>query len=296
MKIFTIGYSDRTQQELLALLQRYSINCLLDVRSVPTDMLFPAFNSDALKGYLKEHGVVYMPFGKEFGERRADCLDKKGRLDYSRFIQTADFQHGAARLKDGLSKGFHIALMGAAGDPLRCHRCTLVARYLHSQGMEIRHILPDGTLLSHADTEGKQAETAKATTGTPRATHNALGKWGEDIAADYLEGQGFVVLERNWHYRHREIDIIALQPDTQILSFVEVKTRRDDRFGDPELAVSPKKMWFLATAANHYIRSRGINNDVQFDIVAITGTPKTGYKIRYIPDAIPPSARTTLRF
>lgn len=127
------------------------------------------------------------------------------------------------------------------------------------------------------------------------AAHNDLGKWGEDIAVEYLKSQGHVIIERNWYYRHREIDIITLDHKTQTMCFVEVKTRANDRFGDPEFAVTRKKMWFLVIAANNYIRSHAIDYHCQFDIIAITGTPQTGYKLNHIPDAIPPSVRTVYR-
>ena len=55
------------------------------------------------------------------------------------------------------------------------------------------------------------------------ASHNELGKWGEDIAADYLQRQGYTIIERNWKSGHRDLDIIAL--DGQTLVIAEVKTR-----------------------------------------------------------------------
>ena len=42
------------------------------------------------------------------------------------------------------------------------------------------------------------------------AEHNDLGKWGEDLAVDYLQRKGYVILERDWRSGHRDLDIIAL--------------------------------------------------------------------------------------
>lgn len=46
------------------------------------------------------------------------------------------------------------------------------------------------------------------------ARHNEFGKWGEDLAADYLAKQGLEILARNWHHEHKEVDIIAQKDDT----------------------------------------------------------------------------------
>ena len=60
------------------------------------------------------------------------------------------------------------------------------------------------------------------------AEHNDLGKWGEQVAVDYLQRKGYEILERDWKSGHRDLDIIALDGDTIV--FVEVKTRRSGSF------------------------------------------------------------------
>lgn len=117
------------------------------------------------------------------------------------------------------------------------------------------------------------------------AAHNELGRWGEDLAADYLTSQGFVIVERNWRWLHKEIDIIAINTQTRTMSFVEVKTRKNSDFLKPELAVNKKKMLDLCAAANAYVKMRRVNCPLQFDIIAITGTPDTTHTINYIPEA-----------
>ena len=67
------------------------------------------------------------------------------------------------------------------------------------------------------------------------AVHNELGTWGEEVAAQYLTKKGYTIVERDWKSGHRDIDIIALKDD--IVVFVEVKTRRNNYFGEPEDAV-----------------------------------------------------------
>ena len=88
------------------------------------------------------------------------------------------------------------------------------------------------------------------------ASHNELGKWGEDVAAAYLERQGYTIIERDWKSGHRDLDIIALDGDTVV--FVEVKTRSNRMFTDPEMAVDYQKIRHLQQAANHVV---GTMND-----------------------------------
>ena len=72
------------------------------------------------------------------------------------------------------------------------------------------------------------------------AEHNDLGKWGEDVALAYLLDQGYRLLDRNWHQGHRDLDLIMQQDDTLVI--VEVRTRRNNLFMDPEQTVDALKM------------------------------------------------------
>ena len=67
------------------------------------------------------------------------------------------------------------------------------------------------------------------------AAHNELGRWGEDLATEYLQQHGYRIIERDWKSGRRDIDIIAT--DGNQVVFVEVKTRRNRLYGDPEEAV-----------------------------------------------------------
>ena len=67
------------------------------------------------------------------------------------------------------------------------------------------------------------------------ALHNDLGKWGEDMAAAFLREEGLVIIDRDWHSGHRDIDIVAI--DGLTLVFVEVKTRRNRLYAEPEESI-----------------------------------------------------------
>lgn len=99
--------------------------------------------------------------------------------------------------------------------------------------------------------------------------HIQLGIWGEDLAAAYLRDKGYIILERDWHSVHRDIDIIA--QDGETIVFVEVKTRRNRDFGDPLQAIDSEKRHHLRLAMNHYIKYRKIDNPFRFDVITVVG-------------------------
>ena len=115
------------------------------------------------------------------------------------------------------------------------------------------------------------------------AAHNELGKWGEDLAVAFLQGQGYTIIERDWKSGRRDIDIIA-KDETDTIVFVEVKTRRNRLFGEPEEAIDYRKMQSLQQAINHYIKFRHLNGNVRFDIISIVGTIGTEPEINHIKD------------
>ncbi len=87
--------------------------------------------------------------------------------------------------------------------------------------------------------------------------HNDIGKYGEDIASDYLKKNGFSVIERNIHFSHNEIDIIA--KNKEFIIFVEVKTRSVGSdlyspFGTPGASVNSAKQKRTIAAAKDYLR------------------------------------------
>ena len=99
--------------------------------------------------------------------------------------------------------------------------------------------------------------------------HLQMGVWGEELAVAYLRENGYVILERDWHSSHRDIDIIAQQGEWIV--FVEVKTRRNRDFADPLQAINFQKRKNLRLAINHYIHYRRFDNPWRFDIITVVG-------------------------
>ncbi|WP_093883911.1 YraN family protein [Syntrophus gentianae] len=109
------------------------------------------------------------------------------------------------------------------------------------------------------------------------------GKIGEEMAAAYLEAAGYRILERNYRCPFGEIDIIAQEGDT--LVFVEVKSRRSENYGLPQLAVGPEKQRRISKISLFYLQSHRLEpSDVRFDVVAILLRPKNP-SIELIKDA-----------
>ena len=114
------------------------------------------------------------------------------------------------------------------------------------------------------------------------AQHNELGKLGEKLAVEFLQKEGYEILETNWTFQKAEIDIIAQKENT--LAVVEVKTRSSLEFGLPQDFVKPKKIQLLVKAVNEYVVSKDLDVDVRFDIIAIHKEDKS-FVIEHLTDA-----------
>ncbi|HEX5171592.1 MAG TPA: YraN family protein [Cyclobacteriaceae bacterium] len=109
-----------------------------------------------------------------------------------------------------------------------------------------------------------------------------LGKEGERLAANFLMQKGFEVIYRNYRFRRAEIDLIVKQNDWLI--FVEVKTRSSSSFGEPEEAVTVKKIRMIYDAAEEYIYAIDWKGHIRFDIISVKlGNPP---EIIHFEDAI----------
>lgn len=96
-----------------------------------------------------------------------------------------------------------------------------------------------------------------------------VGRWGEQAAAEYLEKQGYILLERNFRTAHGEVDIIARQ--NNVLVFVEVKARSSNRYGAPEYSVTPKKRMHILSTAQEYILAHPEFSTWRMDVIAVEG-------------------------
>lgn len=153
-RLFTIGYSNRSIEDLIALLKQYKITALCDVRSAPYSSRNPQFNRELLKQSLKSHNIEYVFLGEELGARPKDlsCY-VEGKAIYEKIAAMTLFKKGLERVKLGIKKGFTLALMCAEKDPMTCHRTILICRNLRGQGFDIQHIIDHKTTETQADLE-----------------------------------------------------------------------------------------------------------------------------------------------
>lgn len=95
-----------------------------------------------------------------------------------------------------------------------------------------------------------------------------VGALGESLAVTALKENGYKILELNHRSKLGEIDIIAKEEG--VLAFVEVKARRTDSFGNPKLAVTPRKQRKISMVALEYLKNTGqMDNNARFDVVAV---------------------------
>lgn len=156
--VFTIGHSNLEFAKFVALLKQHDVQAVADVRSSPYSQFNPQFNREPLQRALREQGISYVFLGEELGARRSEpeCY-VNGRADDALIAGTPAFIRGVDRITQGAAK-MRVAMMCAEKDPLDCHRCILVAPRLRDRGIEVRHILSDGTLESHEQAETRLAQ------------------------------------------------------------------------------------------------------------------------------------------
>jgi putative endonuclease len=117
-------------------------------------------------------------------------------------------------------------------------------------------------------------------------TRLALGKRGEDLAAETLLQKGYELIERNYRCAYGEIDLVTRQKDVWV--FVEVRTRRGKKFGSPEESVTPKKKKHLVDTVQTYLQEHQLTDAAcRIDFVAVEfSTRGELLRVEIIEDAV----------
>lgn len=111
------------------------------------------------------------------------------------------------------------------------------------------------------------------------------GRAGEDLACQYLQERGMILVERNYRCRCGELDLVMREGNQ--LVFVEVRYRRNIRYGVPAETITRSKQMRLTKAAARYLQHRRCRSSCRFDVIAITSS-KGGNTIHWIRDAFHP--------
>ena len=114
------------------------------------------------------------------------------------------------------------------------------------------------------------------------AIHNILGEKGEEIATLYLQNNGYKILSRNWRFKRTELDIIAEKDNLTVI--VEVKTRSTLFVENLSEIVNRKKQKAIINAADSYVDSRELKNEVRFDIIFIV-LKGDNYDLQHVKEA-----------
>lgn len=163
--IYTVGHSNHSLENFVALLKLHNVTAIGDVRSQPVSTYTPHFSREPLAAALAQHRIAYVFLGNYLGGRSSNkACYRHGRLQYSLVMQEQSFATGIERLKTGMQQ-FRIALMCSEKDPLGCHRALLVGRHLFQQGIRLEHISATGETESHAALEMRLLDICKIPEG-----------------------------------------------------------------------------------------------------------------------------------
>ena len=158
--LYTIGHSNHTIEDFVRLLKLHQIEAIADVRSAPYSRYCPQFNKDNLTANLKAADIEYIFLGGELGGKPKDksCYEN-GRVNLKLIAERKEFKQGL-ELLSAESLKHRIAIMCAEKDPLRCHRTFLICRHIRDN-FHIRHIMADGTIEEHTETEHRLLKMLK---------------------------------------------------------------------------------------------------------------------------------------
>ena len=113
---------------------------------------------------------------------------------------------------------------------------------------------------------------------------HSIGKDGEEIATKFLENKGYKILNRNFLTRHGKIDIIAKDKEEYV--FIEVKTRKSNKYGEPIDAINNNKIKHLKSAINYYLYINKLENKfIRIDVIEVKYIKNKIY-INHIKQAI----------
>ena len=165
--LYTIGHSNRTIQEFIALLESHGINKVVDIRTIPKSRHNPQFNQPELRNALKRKHIRYEQMKKLGGLRHArkdsrnDAWINVSFRGFADYMQTDDFLIGLERLKKEARKRT-VAIMCAEAVPWKCHR-SMVADALTVEGWRVRHIQSRKTANLHKRTTFLRIRRGKLT-------------------------------------------------------------------------------------------------------------------------------------
>jgi len=153
VEIFTVGHSNRTIDQLVAILERAGVRAIADVRRVPQSRYNPHFRRGQLGPALAEHEIAYEWIEELGGRREPSSATIHTALEapfagYAEHLRTDEFERGIARLK-ALAGETPTAIMCAEAKPAECHR-RILSDWLVAHGHRVIHVLDLTRAIDHA--------------------------------------------------------------------------------------------------------------------------------------------------
>lgn len=141
-KIFTIGHGTHHFLSFITLIQENDIDHIIDIRSIPYSRRAPWSNKSRLPELLKPFRIRYTYFGHKLGGKKQSVQT----ISRQRDVTPEEIYEKAIQTLIQLVERDHITLLCAEEDPANCHRQHIVAQSLIDEGIDVIHILKDGTL------------------------------------------------------------------------------------------------------------------------------------------------------
>ncbi len=183
MRLYTVGHSTRTLDELVEALRHVGVDLLVDIRTIPRSRHTPQFNREALSRTLPRRGIGYRHL-KALGGLRKPRPDSRNTAwrnasfrGFADYMESPEFAAALGELRTLARAAGLAAIMCAEAVPWRCHR-SLVADALTAQGDTVLHIMGPGKAQPHALTPFARVEEGQVTyPGEPpgRRTRGEIG-------------------------------------------------------------------------------------------------------------------------
>lgn len=156
--VYTVGHSNLSLDELLALVARHRVEVLADVRSQPYSRHAPHFGRDPLRAGAREAGIEYVFLGEALGGRPREpaFYDARGHVLYGLVAASERFMVGLKRL-EALARERRVAILCGEESPAECHRRLLVGRVLGERGAQVLHLRADGRVQTEPDVRDEEA-------------------------------------------------------------------------------------------------------------------------------------------
>jgi uncharacterized protein (DUF488 family) len=166
LSVFTIGYSTRSLEEFIELLQIYGVTLLADIRAVPQSRYNPQFNKESLPDGLKRSGIKYLHIPELGGLRHPKPNSNNLALEnqlrgYADYMQTKEFTEQLLKIL-ALARENRLALMCTEALPYKCHR-ILVSDVLTARHVRVLHIINKENTVTHKINELAQVDGIRVT-------------------------------------------------------------------------------------------------------------------------------------